>query len=197
MPTSCATAATVTAAATDMVAAIAMVASPARAQAPSDDEEPPVPEPVAEVHGEAPGRSLADGQGIALRRAGALENVDVEGGEVDQIEAHRPAAMRHRPGEMRARPVEHRHEIVGNNVYSTGSEITDGYFVVLDILFKTGCLCFDALMNRHTFHHRPYHTGGFHFGFSFIDLFQSPYFPIGYMVQSCYHAAASGLSYIR
>ena len=63
-----------------MMVAFGVATSPARAQAPSDDEEPPVPEPVAEVD-ESQMRQLFQnliGNAVKFRRPGEAPRIDIE-----------------------------------------------------------------------------------------------------------------------
>ena len=95
----------------------------------------------------------------ALGSAGALKDMDVEGGEVDQVEAHAGAAMVDAVGEVRARPVENRHEIVADRFQAAFGQVGEALFVVGDVAAPVALLLLDVFRNGQAFDHLPGQAG--------------------------------------
>ena len=98
--------------------------------------------------------------GIVPGRPGPLEDVDVEGGEVGEVEAHAGAAVRDAPGEVGARPVEHRHEVVAQHRDPGVREVAQALAVGGEMLPPGALLLLDVLGDRQALDHLPGDAGG-------------------------------------
>ena len=92
---------------------------------------------------------------VVLPRAVAAEDMQVEDGEIQQIEAHCRAAMRLRRAQFRARPVEDRHEVVADHLDPLRGERLKAALVGIEMRPDRAGLCLDRLGNRQAFHHVP------------------------------------------
>jgi len=93
--------------------------------------------------------------GEVRARAGPAQYVHVEGGEIDEIEDHRPAALLRRCGEIGSRPVENGHEIVAHGVYAAGGEIAQALGIALQIAAPVAGLRLDGFGDRQALDHLP------------------------------------------
>ncbi len=115
---------------------------------------------VAIGHGmQAPLGRVTDLAGEAFPRAGSRQQEQVEGGEIDQVEAHGGAAVRQPPGEVGAGPVEHRHEVVADHADVMGGEVAEALAVVVDVRAPIAALFLDVLRYRQAFDHIPLEPG--------------------------------------
>ena len=119
--------------------------------------------------------------GIALRGALALQHMDVEGGEIGEVEAHRPAAIRQRPGKLGARPVEHRHEIVADGPDAGPRQVFEAAAIVDDMRPPLAGLRLDRLGDRQALddvpgemRHRAVGMEG-HLALALLDLLRRPH----------------------
>ena len=117
--------------------------------------------PTVVVHrGEPAGGGVAHGLGIVFRRAGAGEDVEIEGGEIHVVEPHAGPAVSHAPGEVRAGPVEHGHEVVADHLDSGAGEVPQALAVGLEMLSPVALLLLDVFRDRQALHHVPGEPGG-------------------------------------
>src|SRR5437667_8547 len=70
--------------------------------------------PMDPVHAVPPQGAIGHLIAIVAGCVLAPKDVNVEYGEIDQVEAHRPSAAARAPIEVGSSPIEHRHEIVAN-----------------------------------------------------------------------------------
>jgi hypothetical protein len=137
----------------------------------------------------AASRFIGDGICVVGAGAGTLEDMDVEGCEIIDVEAHARAAIGHGPAQIGARPIENGHEIIADHLHAAIGEITHGNLVVGDVLAPVALLLLDVLADRQALHHIPgqarwraiFARGNL--GIAPVDLFPGPHHPIGNMVQ--------------
>ncbi|MNS41113.1 hypothetical protein D3C72_734580 [compost metagenome] len=91
---------------------------------------------------------------------GALQDVNIEGGEIGKIEAHRLRAVFGFPAQVGAGPVQHGHEIVADGADAGGGKAAQRLLPVGYMGFPIAGLGLDILGNRHAFHHVPIKTAG-------------------------------------
>ena len=93
--------------------------------------------------------------GEALGSARALEDVDVECGEVDQVKAHAARAARTLPGQIGAGPVEHRHEVVADGLETGLGKVPHRGLPTLDMSLPLALLLLDVFRDGQRFDHVP------------------------------------------
>ncbi len=125
----------------------------------AEDDVPRQRAPARFVHrGEAARCLLRDVFGIV--GIGACKDVDVEGGEVREVEPHAGGARVQRPVEVRAGPVQDRHEIVADDLYAGRGEVAEALLPGGDMAAPIPALALDVLGHRQALDHGPVEAGG-------------------------------------
>ena len=91
--------------------------------------------------------------GVVVFGAGALQQEEVEGDESGTFETQGAAAVGQFVSEVGTRPVQYRHEVVGYDVHATLTEITQAFFIIIDVFLEISCLSLDMLVYRHAFYY--------------------------------------------
>ena len=91
--------------------------------------------------------------GVVVFGTGTLQQEEVEGDESGTFETQGAAAVGQFVSEVGTRPVQYRHEVVGYDVHATLTEITQAFFIIIDVFLEISCLSLDMLVYRHTFYY--------------------------------------------
>jgi len=113
----------------------------------------------------------------------ALEDVDVEVGELRAGEIEVGAAVGVGVVEVGARPVQHGHEIVANGVDALQREVFQALLVALYLLVAVGAAILDALHHGERLHHAPAHAVALYVVPEVADALAGPHFAVGHVVQ--------------
>ncbi len=105
------------------------------------------------------GGSVAQGVVKIFCGAGAGENMQVEGGEIGQIEPHAGGAVGPPPRQIGTGPVEHRHEVVADYPDPCRGQVSQAGRVGVDMRAPVAPLLLYVLGNRQAFHHVPGQPG--------------------------------------
>ena len=128
--------------------------------------------------------SLAHSLPVLLRIL-ALQDVDVEIGELCEAEIEVARAIGIRVQKVCACPVEHGHEVVADGVDAFCREVAQALLVVLDELVSVRTGIFDALRNGKTLHDAPSHAVALDIFTQVAYLLPGPYLSVRHVVQGC------------
>ena len=122
--------------------------------------------------------------------------MQLKGGEGVSVEAQRFGAVRQRPGKIGARPVEHRHKVVAHRFDAAGGQIAYRLLIVGDIALIVSALCFDRLVHRNAFYHRPDQIFFRQQRLTRFNFLHRPDITVGDMVQRGHNAGRARLARI-
>ena len=128
-----------------------------------------------------------------LPGAGALEDVDVEIGELGVVEIQVRGAVRVLMEQVRAGPVQHRHEVVADAVDALGGEVPQRLLVHFDLLVPVGTAVFDGLHDGERLHDAPAHAVALDILAQVADLLPRPHLSQRDVVQGGHDALHADL----
>ena len=112
--------------------------------------------PAVRPHGrKAAGRRVDHRLGVIVARVRPPQNVQIEDGEIDQVEDHRPAAAFGRRAQIGPRPVEDRHEIVADRFDAAGGEVGEAFGIARNVAAPVAAPRLDGLGNGQALDHLP------------------------------------------
>ncbi len=119
---------------------------------------------------------------MVLLRTGPLEDMKIEDGRIDGIEAQGLRAIRQQPVELRARPIEQRHEVVANDGDPAGGQVAQALAIVGQIARTVALGLFDVLVDRNAFDHRPAEPSLFNESLVLFDFLDGPHRAVRHMM---------------
>ena len=143
--------------------------------------------------GETPRGLGGQSLGVILGSARALQDMDVEGHEVRQVEPHRPRALARRPAQVGAGPVQHRHEVVADRADAAVRQPAQRFLPIGDMGAPVAGLGLDVLADGDAFDHLPFQPAGAHLVLALADALDRPGGARGHMMQGGDDALHPGL----
>mmetsp|Transcript_46660 Transcript_46660/g.151468 ORF Transcript_46660/g.151468 Transcript_46660/m.151468 type:complete len:325 (-) Transcript_46660:23-997(-) len=144
--------------------------------------------------GEARGRARAHRRVIACLGAGTLQQVQLEGRKVEEVEGERAAPVRPPALEVGAGPVDDGHEVVAEEADAAPAEVGDRGLVLVD---EGGPLWLAALLDRlvhgDALRHGPRQPAAFDERFACLDRIDRPHVANRDVVQRGDDAGGAGL----
>lgn len=123
---------------------------------------------------EAPTSRLACRYVVVFGGARPLQQMEVEGNEVDPVEAHRLGAVTGSPAQVGARPIEHRHEIVADGADAGRCQAAQRFLPVGNVLAPRAGLRLDAFRHRDAFDDLPLEAAVADLLLPLLDLLDRP-----------------------
>ena len=123
-----------------------------------------------------------------------LQNIDVEVGKLGIVEVEVGSSVGIIVEQVGTCPVEHRHEVVADTMDTLCREVAQRLLINLYLVVAVRTAILDGLYHRQTLDHAPAHTIRLDVLTQVANLFTSPHFAQGHVVQSGDDALNTNLS---